>query len=202
MFAGVQKIIEDAKNGKLFILVDEANRENEGDLVISAELVTAQEVNFMLIHARGVLCLAIEEDLREKLKLDLLPKRNSGKYATNFATSFDAVGVETGVSAYERAKSIHVALMGDANIICTPGHINPLVAQKEGLRARRGHTEGSIAIMRLAGFKEPAAVICEIMKEDGYMAHLDDLKGFSIQHNINILHMSDLLDYALRYNDS
>ncbi|MBQ4874496.1 MAG: 3,4-dihydroxy-2-butanone-4-phosphate synthase [Rickettsiaceae bacterium H1] len=195
MIAGVEQIIANAKIGKKFILVDEASRENEGDLVVAAELITPDIINFMITYGKGCICLTMTEKLRRKLGLDLLPKRNNRKYATNFATPFDASEVKTGISAHERAKSIKVALSGDKDLIATPGHILPLVAENEGLKIRKGHTEGSVEIMKLAGFNEPSAVICEIIKEDGTMARMPDLEKFAMKHDINILEMTSLSEY-------
>ncbi len=195
MISSVSQIVDDVKKGKIFILVDEENRENEGDLVCAAELITPEIINFMITHARGGLCLTITQELQEKLLLDLLPKRNVQKNMTNFANSFDAYDVDTGVSIYEREKSIKTALRGDSDAISTPGHILPIVAHAEGLKMRKGHTEGSVEVMKLAGCKEHSAVITEILREDGEMARIDDLKEFAKLHNINILCMTDLLEY-------
>ena len=195
MIANVEQIIKDVISGKMFILIDEENRENEGDLVVAAELITPEIINFMITYGKGCLCLTITETLQKKLELDLLPKRNSGEYATNFATPFDANDVETGVSVYEKARTIKVALQGNKDLISTPGHMSPIVAQSEGLKVRKGHTEGSVEIMKLAGFNEPSAVICEIIREDGNMARMSDLKRFASTHGISILQMIDLLEY-------
>lgn len=195
MIASVKQVVADVKAGKVFILVDEASRENEGDLVVAAEFITPEIINFMITYGRGGLCLAITEILQKKLDLSLLPKRNAGEYATNFVTSFDSMKVKTGVSVYERERSIKDALKGDKNIICTPGHICPLVAHPKGLDVRKGHTEGSVEVMKIAKLNEPAAVICEILKEDGDMARMPDLERFALKHKINILQIADLITY-------
>lgn len=194
--ADISRIISDAKQGKMFILLDDADRENEGDLIIAAELVNPQAINFMMTYGRGIICLSITEKLRQKLELGLLPKRNKGDYDTGFANSFDAKsGVTTGVSAYDRSLSINVAVKGDKDSICTPGHIFPVVEQPEGLKVRRGHTEASVEIMRMAGFKEPAAVICEIILPNGNMARFSDIESFSMEHQINVATVNDVIKY-------
>ena len=194
----VKQIISDAMAGKIFIISDEVSRENEGDLTVAAELITPEIINFMITHAKGLVCLSITEKLRASLDLAMVPKRNRGQYDTGFATSFDAGHkheVSTGISAYDRAASIKAALTGDGNDLRTPGHIFPVVAQEGGLKVRRGHTEASVEVMRLAEFKEPAAVICEITNPDGKMARIPDIKKFAAEHGINIITTAELVEY-------
>lgn len=198
-FASIETAIEDIRAGKMVILVDNEERENEGDLVIAAEKVTPEIINFMIKYARGLVCLPMEEADIRRLKLPMMVEHNTSKYETAFTISIEAAqGVSSGISAYDRAHTIKVAI--DPNTtsadIVTPGHIFPLRARKGGVLFRAGHTEGSIDLAKLAGL-HPSAVICEIIKEDGDMARLPDLIEFAKQHNIHLVSLNDLIAYRM-----
>ena len=197
-----EELIEDARNGKLFVLVDDEDRENEGDLVIPAQMATPEVINFMAMHGRGLICLAMTRERIDKLGLTLLPQQNSSRLATAFTVSIEArEGVTTGISAPDRARTVAVAidLTKGAADIATPGHIFPLVAQDGGVLARSGHTEASVDISRLAGLN-PAGVICEIMNDDGTMARREDLVKFAQFHNLKIGTIADLIAYRRRHD--
>jgi len=198
-FASVEDAIKDLQQGKMIILVDDEDRENEGDLVVAAEMTTPETINFMAKYARGLICFPIEEADAKRLDLPLMVKNNNSKYETAFTVSIDAAeGVTSGISAHDRAKAVRVA--ADPNStpadIVTPGHIFPLVAKKGGVLFRAGHTEGSVDLVRLAGLT-PAAVICEIMKDDGDMARMPDLKKFSDEHHLKLVSLNDLIAYRM-----
>ncbi|MHB1592340.1 MAG: bifunctional 3,4-dihydroxy-2-butanone-4-phosphate synthase/GTP cyclohydrolase II [Sulfuricella sp.] len=195
--SSTQEIIADFKAGKMVILVDEEDRENEGDLVMAAGFVTPEAINFMVKHARGLVCLTLTEERCRLLDLPLMVSANKLALGTNFTVSIEAAeGVTTGISAADRAKTIQAAVKKDAkpSDIVQPGHIFPLKAQKGGVLARAGHTEAGCDIATLAGL-EPAAVICEIMKDDGEMARLPELLEFAKQHNLKIGTIADLIHY-------
>ena len=198
-----EEIIEEARNGRMFILVDHEDRENEGDLVIPAQMATPEAINFMAMHGRGLICLTLPADRIETLGLPLMSTKNSSRHETAFTISIEArEGVTTGISAHDRARTVAVAIdptKGAADI-ATPGHIFPLRARDGGVLVRAGHTEAATDISRLAGLN-PAGVICEIMNEDGTMARLSDLLGFAKKHKLKIGTISDLIAYRLR-NDS
>ena len=197
-----EELIKDARNGKLFVLVDDEDRENEGDLVIPAQMATPEVINFMAMHGRGLICLAMTRERIDKLGLTLLPQQNSSRLATAFTVSIEArEGVTTGISAPDRARTVAVAidLTKGAADIATPGHIFPLVAQDGGVLARSGHTEASVDISRLAGLN-PAGVICEIMNDDGTMARREDLVKFAQFHNLKIGTIADLIAYRRRHD--
>lgn len=200
--SSAEDLIEDARNGKMFVLVDDEDRENEGDLVIPAQMATPEAINFMAKHGRGLICLAMSKERIEQLGLSLLPQQNSSRLATAFTVSIEArEGVTTGISAPDRARTVAVAIdpsKGAADI-ATPGHIFPLVAQEGGVLVRSGHTEASVDIARLAGLN-PAGVICEIMNDDGTMARREDLVKFAQYHNLKIGTIADLIAYR-RQND-
>ncbi len=192
-----QEIIADIKAGKMVVLVDEEDRENEGDLVMAAEFVTPEAINFMIRHARGLVCLTLTEARCRQLDLPLMVSANKLALGTNFTVSIEAAeGVTTGISASDRAKTILAAVKKDAkpSDLNQPGHIFPLKAQSGGVLVRAGHTEAGCDLAALAGV-EPAAVICEIIKEDGEMARLPDLIEFSKQHNLKIGTIADLIHY-------
>jgi 3,4-dihydroxy 2-butanone 4-phosphate synthase/GTP cyclohydrolase II len=192
-----QEIIADIKAGKMVVLVDEEDRENEGDLVMAAEFVTPEAINFMIRHARGLVCLTLTEARCRQLDLPLMVSANKLALGTNFTVSIEAAeGVTTGISASDRAKTILAAVKKDAKPadLNQPGHIFPLKAQSGGVLVRAGHTEAGCDLASLAGV-EPAAVICEIIKEDGEMARLPDLIEFSRQHNLKIGTIADLIHY-------
>lgn len=191
------EIIADMRAGRMVILVDEEDRENEGDLVIAAQLVTAEAINFMTKYARGLVCLTLTEERCDQLKLPLMASRNGTVYGTNFTISIEAAeGVTTGISAADRARTIQVAVDPECSAadIVQPGHIFPIRAQKGGVLMRAGHTEAGCDLAELAGLV-PAAAICEIMNEDGSMARLSDLIQFSQKHNIKIGTIADLIHY-------
>ncbi len=191
------EIIADIRAGRMVILVDEEDPENEGDLVIAAEHVTAENINFMAKHGRGLICLTLTEARCKQLNLPLMVSENRSPLATNFTLSIEAAtGVTTGISAADRARTIRAAVAKQAKTedIVQPGHIFPLKAQKGGVLVRAGHTEAGCDLAQLAGL-EPASVICEILKDDGEMARLPDLVEFAVHHGIKIGTISDLIQY-------
>ncbi|MBW1815827.1 MAG: bifunctional 3,4-dihydroxy-2-butanone-4-phosphate synthase/GTP cyclohydrolase II [Deltaproteobacteria bacterium] len=196
----IEEVLEDLKQGKMIILVDDEARENEGDLTIAAEKVTPEVINFMATHGRGLICLALSPEIIESLKLPQMVYDNSSPYRTAFTTSIEArQGVTTGISAHDRAHTVLTAVAEDAKPedLAQPGHIFPLRARRGGVLFRTGQTEGSVDLARLAGLR-PAAVICEVMKDDGTMARLADLKTFSEQHGIKIASVADIISYRMR----
>lgn len=198
--AAPEALIAEAKAGRMVILADDEDRENEGDLVIPAACCTAESVNFMARFARGLVCLAMARPLVERLHLPLMNQHNSTRFQTAFTVSIEArEGITTGISAADRAHTIQVAIAAGAKPedIVTPGHIFPLIAKDGGVLVRTGHTEAAVDIARLAGFA-PAGVICEIMKEDGSMARLPDLIAFAQYHNLKVGTISDLIAYRRR----
>ncbi|MEH7827241.1 3,4-dihydroxy-2-butanone-4-phosphate synthase [Gemmobacter denitrificans] len=201
--SSVEEIIEDARNGRMFILVDHEDRENEGDLVIPAEKCDAAAVNFMATHGRGLICLTLTGERIDKLGLPLMASKNSSRHETAFTVSIEArEGVETGISAHDRALTIAVAIdeAKGPQDLATPGHIFPLRARDGGVLVRAGHTEAATDVARLAGLK-PAGVICEIMKDDGTMARLPDLVQFAQKHGLKIGTISDLIAYRRRHDN-
>ncbi len=196
----IEEALRDIKEGKMVILVDDEDRENEGDLCMAAELVTPEAINFMAKYGRGLICLTLTEEKADALGLEPMVKENTSLYRTAFTVSIDArEGVTTGISAYDRAVTILKAVQDDArpHDFVRPGHIFPLRAQKGGVLVRAGQTEGSVDLARLAGLK-PAGVICEIMKEDGTMARMPDLEVFAKRHNLKIVTIADIIEYRLR----
>ena len=198
-----EEIINEARNGRMFILVDHEDRENEGDLVIPAQMATPDAVNFMATHGRGLICLSMPGARIDALGLPLMSSKNSSRHETAFTMSIEArEGVTTGISAHDRALTIAVAIdptKGAADI-ATPGHIFPLRAREGGVLVRAGHTEAAVDISRLAGLN-PAGVICEIMNEDGTMARLPDLVAFAQKHGLKIGTISDLIAYRRRHDN-
>ena len=195
-----EEIIEDLKNGKMVILVDDEDRENEGDLVLAAEFTTSGHINFMSKFGRGLICLTLTEERCKKLKLPLMVQDNEGKLGTNFTVSIEAAtGVTTGISASDRAKTITAAISKNANhkSIVRPGHIFPLISHPGGVLYRAGHTEAGCDLAELADL-EPASVICEILNEDGSMARLPELIKFSEEHKIKIGTIADLIEFRSR----
>jgi 3,4-dihydroxy 2-butanone 4-phosphate synthase/GTP cyclohydrolase II len=197
MFAPIPEIVEELKEGKFVVLVDDENRENEGDLVLAAEKVTPGAINFMARYGRGLICLALTNEKADRLKLPLMVQENTSKFGTAFTVSIDAAsGISTGISAYDRAQTILTAI--DENCkpedLVRPGHIFPLRARDGGVLVRSGQTEGSVDLMRIAGLK-PAAVICEIMNEDGTMARLPQLTEFCKAHGIKLCSVADIINY-------
>ncbi len=197
----IEEAIEDIKNGKIVILVDDEDRENEGDFIVAGQFATPEIVNFMAKKGRGLICLAITQEKANQLNLKPIdPENNPVPQYTAFTVSIDAIrGITTGISAYDRATTIRLAISDDAKPgdFIRPGHVFPLIARRGGVLVRAGHTEGSADLARLAGLK-PAAVICEILKDDGNMARLPDLEKFALEHNLKIATISDLIRYQLR----
>ena len=196
------EIIADAKAGRMFILVDDEDRENEGDLVIPAQMASAEAINFMAKHGRGLICLAMDRARVEQLGLPLMAQRNGTRHQTAFTVSIEArEGISTGISAFDRARTVAVAIdpaKGPHDII-SPGHIFPLMARDGGVLVRTGHTEAAVDIARLAGLI-PAGVICEVMNDDGTMARRDDLLKFAQLHGLKIGTIRDLIAYRRRHD--
>ncbi len=198
--ASVEEILEEARAGRMFILVDDEDRENEGDLVIPAQFATPEVVNFMIRHARGLVCLALTKARVERLGLPAMSQNNAARHQTAFTVSIEARdGVTTGISAHDRARTIAAAINPDGlpTDIVTPGHVFPLAAQDGGTLVRAGHTEASVDIARLAGLAA-AGVICEVLKDDGSMARLPDLVEFAKLHNLKLGTIADLIAYRRR----
>ena len=197
-----EELTEELRTGRMIILADDEDRENEGDLVMAAEWVTPEAINFMATHGRGLICLTLEEEQVQKLNLPLMTSNINSKFKTNFTVSIEAAeGVTTGISAFDRAHTIRTAIGENvtANDIHSPGHVFPLKGKDGGVLVRAGHTEASIDLARLAGLK-PAGVICEIMNDDGTMARMPELKAFAKKHNIKIGCIADLIRYRLKYD--
>ncbi len=197
----IEEAVCDIRNGKMVILVDDKDRENEGDLVVAAEFATPETINFMAKNGRGLICLALTKDNADRIGLQpIKPEYNPVPQHTAFTISIDATnGITTGISAYDRSSTISLAISESAkpDDFIRPGHVFPLICRKGGVLVRAGHTEGSVDIARLAGLK-PAAVICEIMNDDGDMARLPDLEKFAETHDIKIASIADLISYRLR----
>ena len=200
--SSIEEIIEDARNGRMFILVDDEDRENEGDLVIPAQMATPDAINFMAKHGRGLICLAMTKQRIEQLGLPAMSPDNGTRHQTAFTVSIEArEGVTTGISASDRARTVAAAIDATKGreAITTPGHVFPLMARDGGVLVRTGHTEASVDISRLAGLN-PAGVICEIMKDDGTMARMPDLVSFAQRHGLKIATIADLIAYRLRHD--
>lgn len=197
-----EEIIEDARNGRMYILVDAEDRENEGDVIIPAQMATPEVINFMAKHARGLVCLALTQERAQALNLPMMSRENGTQHQTAFTVSIEAKeGVTTGISAHDRARTISVAIdatKGPADIV-TPGHVFPLVARRGGVLVRAGHTEAAVDISRLAGLV-PAGVICEVMNDDGTMARLPDLVKFAQLHGLKVGTIADLIAYRRRHD--
>jgi 3,4-dihydroxy 2-butanone 4-phosphate synthase / GTP cyclohydrolase II len=203
VMATVEEIIDEARNGRMFILVDDEDRENEGDLVIPAQMATPSAVNFMARYGRGLICLTLSSDRVRQLGLPLMAQHNGTRHHTAFTVSIEARdGVTTGISAGDRARTISVAIDGskDREHIVTPGHVFPLVAKDGGVLVRAGHTEASVDVARLAGLN-PSGVICEIMNDDGSMARMDDLIPFAAEHGLKIGTIRDLIAYRHKHDN-
>jgi len=197
----VERAIADVRHGQMVILVDDEDRENEGDLVMAAQLVTPEAINFMARYGRGLICLTLTDERVQRLGLSMMVATNRAPLGTAFTVSIEArEGVTTGISAADRAHTIRVAVAPDArpDDLVSPGHVFPLQARRGGVLRRTGQTEGSVDLARLAGL-EPAGVICEIMNEDGTMARRPDLERFSAEHALPILSIADLIEYRLRH---
>jgi 3,4-dihydroxy 2-butanone 4-phosphate synthase / GTP cyclohydrolase II len=198
----IEEIIDEARNGRMFILVDDEDRENEGDLIIPAQMATPSAINFMATHGRGLICLTLTGERCKQLGLDLMSRNNGTRHETAFTVSIEArEGVTTGISAGDRARTISVAIDGSKgqDDIVTPGHIFPLRARDGGVLVRAGHTEAAVDISRLAGLN-PSGVICEIMRDDGQMARLEDLTGFARMHDLKIGTIRDLIAYRRKHD--
>ena len=200
--SSIDEIVEDARNGRMFILVDDENRENEGDLVIPAQFATPEAINFMAKHGRGLICLSMTRERCETLGLKLMSADNASRHQTAFTVSIEARdGISTGISAHDRARTVQIAIDPgkSARDIVSPGHIFPLVARDGGTLVRAGHTEAAVDIARMAGLL-PAGVICEIMNDDGTMARLPDLVKFAQFHGLKVATIADLIAFR-RKND-
>src|SRR4249919_1340434 len=199
--ATIEEAIEEIRRGRMVILMDDKDRENEGDLCMAAEKVTPQAINFMATHGRGLICLPLTEERVKHLQLSMMVSENTSPFGTAFTVSVDsASGITTGISAADRAKTILDAIADDAkpSDLVTPGHIFPLRARNGGVLVRAGQTEGSVDLAKLAGLK-PAGVICEIMNDDGTMARVPDLVKVAREHGVLMITVSDLISYRLRH---
>lgn len=197
MFASIPEALAELRLGRMIILVDYENRENEGDLIIAAEKITPEAINFMSKFGRGLICLSLPEDHIQRFNLPLMVDNNRAKFGTAFTISVGAAhGVTTGISAYDRARTIQVMMnpQSTENDIVSPGHIFPLCAKMSGVLARAGHTEGSMDLTRLAGL-QPGGVICEVMNDDGTMARLPELINFAKQHQLKIISIQQIIEY-------
>lgn len=195
----IQEIVADLKNGKMCIVVDNADRENEGDILLPASFANPENINFIIKEARGILCLVMEQQDANRLGIQLLPKHNISKNAANFGMPIDATekhGVSTGVSCYDRAKTVSVALNPNSSEkdFMSPGHLFTLIADQRGLRHRQGHTEASIELMRIADLPR-MSLICEIIDENGHMMRKDSLILFAKKHNIKIVAIDEIINY-------
>jgi 3,4-dihydroxy 2-butanone 4-phosphate synthase/GTP cyclohydrolase II len=200
VLVGPEEIINEARNGRMFILVDDEDRENEGDLVIPAQMATPDAINFMVRHGRGLVCLALTKDRADQLGLEPMTRTNRSRMETAFTVSIEATeGISTGISAADRARTIAVAIdaSNGPDAIVSPGHVFPLIARPGGVLVRAGHTEAAVDVSRLAGLN-PSGVICEILREDGTMARLDDLMDFARAHGLKIGTIRDLIAYRLK----
>ncbi len=198
-FSTVEELIQDIRLGKMVILMDDEDRENEGDLVMAAECVRPQDINFMATHGRGLICMPMTRERCEQLALPLMVDRNASGFGTKFTLSIEArVGVTTGISAADRAHTVRTAAARNAvaDDIVQPGHIFPLMAEPGGVLSRAGHTEAACDLSKLAGF-EPTGVICEIMNEDGTMARREDLETFAAEHDLKMGTIADLIHYQV-----
>jgi 3,4-dihydroxy 2-butanone 4-phosphate synthase/GTP cyclohydrolase II len=197
-FCTIEEAIAELRAGRMIVLVDDENRENEGDLVVAAECATPEVINFMMHNACGMVCLAMSNAIADRLHLDLMPSSNLDAMATPLTQKFDArTGITTGISAYDRARTIAVAIddaSGPNDLVRGKGHLDGLRARDGGVLVRAGHTEGSVDLVRLAGFKE-AAVICEIVRPDGHMARLPDLREYCKKHGLKLCTIADLIAY-------
>lgn len=200
--SSIEDVINDARNGKMFILVDDEERENEGDLVIPAQMATPDAINFMAKYGRGLICLSLTKQKVDALGLKLMAQENQSRHQTAFTISIEAKeGISTGISAPDRARTISTAIDPNVNPedIVSPGHVFPLVAKDGGVLVRAGHTEAAVDIAKLAGLN-PSGVICEIMKDDGTMARMPDLIEFAKEHQLKIATIADLISYRRKYD--
>ncbi len=200
-FETIEEAIEAIRNGEMVLMVDDADRENEGDLICAAEKVTPEVINFMAKYARGLICMPIDEARCKQLDLPLMVSENTSGHGTNFTVTIEAAtGVSTGISAADRARTVQVAMSAEAgpSDLRRPGHIFPLLAQEGGVLKRAGHTEAAVDLARMAGFK-PGGVICEVMNDDGSMARVPELRQFADDHNIKLVTIADLIQYRKRH---
>lgn len=199
-FERVKRAIEDMKHGKMVVMVDDEDRENEGDLVYSATFSTPQKVNFMASEAKGLICVAVSHKIADRLNLAPMVSKNDSQHETAFTVTVDARLCTTGISAFERDMTIKILAdtISTANELVRPGHIFPLIAKSGGTLVRTGHTEGSVDLCRLSGLSE-SAVICEVMKEDGTMARRDDLDLFCQKHDLHMVYISDIVEYRMQH---
>ena len=198
----IEEVIDDFRNGRMIILVDAEDRENEGDLVVAAQMATPETINFMAKHGRGLICLSLTKQRADQLRLEYMSRQNEARKRTAFTVSIEArEGVATGISAHDRARTIATAIdpTKDHNDIVSPGHVFPLIAREGGVLVRAGHTEASVDLARLAGLY-PAGVICEIMNDDGTMARMPDLVAFAQRHGLKIGTIEDLIGYRLKHD--
>ena len=198
----IEEVLADYRQGKMVIMVDDEDRENEGDLLIAAECITDDHINFMATHGRGLICLTITEERSQQLGLPLMVSTNNARFSTAFTVSIEAAeGVTTGISAADRATTIRAAVKRNATEadIATPGHIFPIMARQGGVMTRAGHTETGVDMARLAGY-DPSSVICEILKPDGTMARMKDLIPFAEAHNLKIGTIADLIHYRMKFD--
>ena len=198
--APIEDAIKDIRQGRMVVLMDDKNRENEGDLCMAAEKVTPEAINFMARYGRGLICLPLTEEKVKQLGLPMMVSENTSPFGTAFTVSIDAAeGISTGISAADRARTIKIAI-ADAAVpedLVTPGHVFPLRAKEGGVLVRAGQTEGSVDLARLAGLK-PAGVICEVMNDDGSMARLPDIEKFAVRHRLKVITIADLIQYRIR----
>ncbi len=200
--ASCEELIEELRAGRMIILADDEERENEGDLVMAAEWVTPEAINFMATHGRGLICLAMEQEQADRMNLSLMVSNTNAKFKTNFTVSIEAAeGVTTGISAYDRAHTIRTAINPNVgpDDIHTPGHVFPLIARKGGLLVRAGHTEASVDLARMAGL-HPSGVICEIMNDDGTMARMPELRAFAHRHGLKLGTIADIIRHRLQHD--
>ncbi len=203
MLHSIEEALVDLKQGKMIIVIDDEQRENEGDLLIPAQFATPEIINFMATHGRGLICMPIEKDMADKLQLYPMVNNNSDTFYTAFTQSIDAIEATTGISAYERSLTIQKVLRDDVTFkdFKKPGHVFPLIAKDGGVRMRAGHTEAAVDFAKLIGSKG-AGVICEIMNDDGTMARLNDLIPYATKHQLKIVSIADLITYLTANNIS
>ncbi|WP_347303831.1 3,4-dihydroxy-2-butanone-4-phosphate synthase [Croceibacterium sp. TMG7-5b_MA50] len=202
VLVSIEEIIDEARNGRMFILVDDEDRENEGDIIVPAQMATPDAINFMVTHGRGLVCLALSPQRVAQLQLEPMSRKNRSRMETAFTTSIEArEGISTGISAADRARTVAVAIDATkgAEDVVSPGHVFPLIAREGGVLVRAGHTEASVDISRLAGLN-PSAVICEVLNEDGSMSRLDDLIAFGRKHGLKIATIRDLIAYRRKHD--
>ncbi|HNY39614.1 MAG TPA: 3,4-dihydroxy-2-butanone-4-phosphate synthase [Bryobacteraceae bacterium] len=200
-FASIPEALEDFRTGKLLVVVDDEDRENEGDLTVAAELITPEVINFMAVHGRGLVCLALAPEVCDRLQLPLMSQVNTSRFGTAFCEAIDAAsGVTTGISAADRAHTIRVAMEEHSapQDLARPGHVFPLRAREGGVLVRSGQTEAAVDLARLAGMR-PGGVICEVMKDDGTMARLPDLVDYCRHHGIKLISVADLIRYRMEH---